>query len=324
MRIAFCGKGGSGKTSIGALFIKYLSSLNQSVLAIDGDINQHLGAALDFDDKKIASLPKLGMQQEILQNYVRGTNSRIRKATDIIESTPAGRGSNFITRTSDNPVTNTFMIEENTLRFMAVGGHDENDAGTTCFHKFTGAEGIFLNHYLDADDEYLIADMCAGADPFASSGLATRFDACVVVLEPTLKSIAVFKQAQEYGAPHQVKLIPVANKIMSDDDLIFIENQIGKKCVCAFDSLDQVRNAEKGIPLNIANLDTKTISSLQKLKQEILYLSPRDWDLYQELGNMFHRKACDGWASAMYGYDMTEHIDPDFKYSDIQKKTLAA
>lgn len=314
MRIAFCGKGGSGKTSVAALFIKFLASQNQSVLAIDGDINQHLGAALGFADDVITALPKLGMRQEIMQQYIRGTNARIRKAADMIESTPAGTGSNLISRNGNDPVTNMFMVADKNLRFMGVGGHDETDAGTTCFHKFTGAEGMFLNHYLDADDEYVVADMCAGADPFSSSGLATRFDASVVVIEPTLKSIAVYHQAQTYGEPNQVKLLPVANKVMSPEDLQFIEDKIGVKCVCSFRSLDQIRNAEKGVSWAISDLDADTLQGLQALQAAVLDLPQRNWDLYQSLGQMFHKKAADGWASAMYGYDMSEHIDPDFKY----------
>ena len=322
MRIAFCGKGGSGKTSTAALFIKYLTSKNLPVLAIDGDINQHLGAALGFNEKTIADLPKLGQQQIILQEYVRGTNKHIRNAADMIEATPAGTGSNLITRDGHDPVSAKFIIEKNSLRFMAIGGHDETDAGTTCFHKFTGAEGIFLNHYLDADDEYVVADMVAGADPFSSSGLATRFDACVVVIEPTLKAIAVYHQALNYGGPNKVKLLPVANKITSDDDLKFIEDQIGTKCICTFRSLPQVRDAEKGIEFQASDLDADTLAALQTLQNAILNLPERDWDLYQNLGWSFLEKAATSWASAMFGYDITEQIDRSFRYP-VARQPLA-
>ena len=49
MRIAFVGKGGSGKTTSAAVFSRYLAELGSPVLAIDADINQHLGAALGDD-----------------------------------------------------------------------------------------------------------------------------------------------------------------------------------------------------------------------------------------------------------------------------------
>src|SRR5438128_1476541 len=49
MRIAFVGKGGSGKTTSAAMFSRYLAAQNLPVLAIDADINQHLAQALGHD-----------------------------------------------------------------------------------------------------------------------------------------------------------------------------------------------------------------------------------------------------------------------------------
>ena len=43
MRIAFVGKGGSGKTTTAAAFSRYLAAHGRPVVAVDADINQHLG-----------------------------------------------------------------------------------------------------------------------------------------------------------------------------------------------------------------------------------------------------------------------------------------
>jgi len=323
MRIAFCGKGGSGKTSLATLFIRYLESQNLPVLAIDGDINQHLGTALGFDTQDLKTLSKLGQRQDIMTEYLRGTNPRIRAAGDMIESTPAGTGSNLINRAGTDPVSAAFMLKRASLHFVAVGGHEEHDIGATCFHKFTGAEGIFLNHYLDAADEYVVADMCAGADPFSSSGLATRYDACIVVLEPTQKSIAVYHQARHYGDPHGVKITPVANKIMSDDDQKFIEEQIGEPVLCAFGLSNVLRMAERGQDWAINDIEPQTLAGLKKIQSLCRALPPRNWTRYQEIGNLFHKRACDGWASAMYGHDLMEQIDPDFTYPQMKMAEAA-
>jgi CO dehydrogenase maturation factor len=49
VRIAFVGKGGSGKTTTAAAFSRYLAAQGQPVVAVDADINQHLAVALGHD-----------------------------------------------------------------------------------------------------------------------------------------------------------------------------------------------------------------------------------------------------------------------------------
>lgn len=325
MRIAFCGKGGSGKTSIASLFIRYLAATGEQVLAIDGDINQHLSSAIGLDAAKVKGLPRIGQEASVLRDYVRGTNSYINPA-HFIESTPAGRGSNFVTFAGGDPVSNHFILREGNLRFMAVGGHGDEDMGTTCYHKFTGAEGIFLNHLLDEEHEFVVGDKCAGADPFASSGLASRYDAIYLVLEPTLKSLGVFEQASQYAKPFGIRLFIIANKIASPDDLAFIEDKTGQKALCAFGDLAVIRNLEKGHDYKISDLDEVIIQNLKTMVQTAKALGPRDWTHYMEVGNQFHKRAGDGWASSKYGYDMLEQVDPDFHYDQViaaEKKAAA-
>ncbi|TDD74119.1 ATP-binding protein, partial [Actinomadura rubrisoli] len=43
MKVAFVGKGGSGKTTLSSLFVRYLAGRGLPVVAVDADINQHLG-----------------------------------------------------------------------------------------------------------------------------------------------------------------------------------------------------------------------------------------------------------------------------------------
>lgn len=313
MRIAFCGKGGSGKTTIASLFIRYLINKGDQILAIDGDINQHLSEALALDPVKVRALPRLGQNAKILRDYIAGTNARL-KADQILESTPAGNGSNFMTFAGNDPVSRHFILRDNNLRFMAVGGHQDHDLGTTCFHKFTGAEGIFLNHLLDSSDEFVIGDMCAGADPFASSGLASRYDAIYLVLEPTLKSIGVYKQAKQYTQPFGIPLFIIGNKIASPDDIDFIQLKTKQKLLCAFGDMDVIRNFEKGHEFTVSDLDRQSISGLETMRKTALSMGGRDWDRYIENGKFFHKRAAEGWGNSMYGTDLMQQIDPDFSY----------
>ena len=316
MRIAFCGKGGSGKSTVSTMMAKYLASLNKDVLVIDGDINQHLGEALGFSEDEIKAQPKLGMDYTKLNEFVKGENPRIPDVSYISESCPAGRGSGFIYFDQPSPIYDYYQIEKDGIRFMAVGGHDESDIGTTCYHKFTGAFGVFLNHFIDGNDEYLIGDMCAGADPFASSGLASRFDAIFLVVEPTVKSTSVWKQCREYAVMFDTKLFVIGNKVENAEDEAFVREKVGDDLLACIGKSDYVRNFEKGLVQPISKLEDNNIKVLGQILAKTDSLT-RDWDKYQEIGLKFHKSAADGWGNAMYGLDMMDFVDPEFSYYDV-------
>jgi CO dehydrogenase maturation factor len=323
MRIAFCGKGGSGKSTLASLTARTLAAQNKDILVIDGDINQHLGEALGFDEEVLKKMPRLGVDSELLMNTVKGNNPRIASTDMIAESTPAGRGSGFIRFNEPSPVFDHYQIEKDGVRFMGVGSHEESEVGATCFHKFTGIFGVFLNHFLDAQDEYLIGDMCAGADPFASSGLATRFDAIVLVVEPTLKSTGVYHQCLEYAKPYGTKIFVVGNKVENADDEAFIRERIGDDLIACVGKSNYVRNLEKGIFAPIAQLEPENQQVIETILQQCSMIK-RDWKKYQENGLVFHKQAALSWANALYGCDLMDQVDPEFSYEDEMNKDIKA
>src|SRR5690242_16222856 len=104
MRVAFVGKGGSGKTTLASLYSRYLASQYLPVLAIDADINQHLAVALGFSEAEAADIPALGLEMDRIKAYLRGTNPRIASTTSMIKTTPPGAGSRLLQLSEDNPL----------------------------------------------------------------------------------------------------------------------------------------------------------------------------------------------------------------------------
>lgn len=190
MKIAFVGKGGSGKTTLSSLFVRHLAATGAPVVAIDADINQHLGAALGLDDAEAAGLPALGEHLPLIKEHLRGSNPRIASAEKMIKTTPPGEGSRLLRVREDNPVYDACArpveLDGGTVRLMVTGPFTDADLGVACYHSKTGAVELCLNHLVDGRDEYVVVDMTAGSDSFAS-GMFTRFDVTFLVAEPTRK-----------------------------------------------------------------------------------------------------------------------------------------
>src|SRR5436309_1101588 len=111
VKVAFVGKGGSGKTTVTSLFTAYLASAGHPVLAIDADINQHLAVALGASDEEAAALPTLGEHLTLIKDHLRGDNPRITSADTMIKTTPPGRGSRLLKPLEDNPIARACFRE---------------------------------------------------------------------------------------------------------------------------------------------------------------------------------------------------------------------
>ncbi|MGW7517021.1 ATP-binding protein [Streptomyces sp. NPDC054796] len=316
MKIAFVGKGGSGKTTLSSLFIRHLAARHLPVVAVDADINQHLGAALGLDDAESAALPAMGAQLPLIKEYLRGSNPRIASAESMIKTTPPGEGSRLLRITEDNPVYDAcarpVALEGGGIRLLATGPFTDSDLGVACYHSKTGAVELCLNHLVDGREEYVVVDMTAGSDSFAS-GMFTRFDMTFLVAEPTRKGVSVYRQYKEYARDFGVALKVVGNKVQSQDDADFLREEVGEDLLLTVGHSDWVRAMEKGRPRPFAELEEGNRSALEALSEAAdgAY-EARDWERYTRQMVHFHLRNAESWGNERTGTDLAAQVDPSF------------
>ncbi|WP_405614299.1 ATP-binding protein [Streptomyces sp. NBC_01511] len=316
MKIAFVGKGGSGKTTLASLFIRHLTANEAPVIAVDADINQHLGAALGLDEEQTTALPAMGAHLPLIKEYLRGTNQRITSADSMIKTTPPGEGSQLLRIRESNPVydacARTVRLDDGDIQLMATGPFTESDLGVACYHSKVGAVELCLNHLVDGPDEYVVVDMTAGSDSFAS-GLFTRFDMTFLVVEPTRKGVSVYRQYKEYARDFGIALNVVGNKVQAQDDVDFLQDEVGDDLLVTVGHSNWVRSMEKGRPARFELLEAENRVALQVLEDaaEDSYAN-RDWERYTRQMVHFHLKNAESWGNAKTGADLAAQVDPSF------------
>ncbi len=186
-KIAVCGKGGSGKTTVVALLALALKAAGRRVIVIDSDeSNPGLGRMLGIRDEPQA-LSRLFDQDGMF-------SLRERFSMDDI---PAG-----------------FMSAADGIRFMAVGKILDPFQGCACSLADTARQ--IVEKLELKEDEVLILDMEAGVESFGR-GVERQADTILAVVEPSLESIIlagrITQMAQGMGISRVGAII---NKVTSD------------------------------------------------------------------------------------------------------------
>ncbi|GAA0809152.1 ATP-binding protein [Spirilliplanes yamanashiensis] len=310
MKIAFVGKGGSGKTTLAALFARHLAADGAPLLAVDADINQHLAAALGATEDEAVLLPALGDHLSEIKEYLRGDNPRIGSAAAMVKTTPPGRGSRLVGVTTPNPLYDRLVRTVGGVRLAVTGPFATSDLGVACYHSKVGAVELLLNHLVDGPGEYVVVDMTAGADSFAS-GLFTRFDATFLVCEPTRRSVGVYRQYVGYARDHGVAVHVVGNKVENSADEAFLREHVGADLLTCLGRSGWVRAGERSGAQPLGALEPANRAALEVLRGAA-DAAVKDWRRYLDQAAEFHRRNAAAWASAKAGEDLTRQIDPEF------------
>ena len=326
MRIAFLGKGGAGKTTTSAGFIKYLAKRHPFVLAVDADLNAHLKSALNLKGE----CKQLGLHFDSVVDYLRGERSDLGDRP-MIGTTPPSLKSNFITADRNDEFVKQYAMYEDNIALLTVGTYQKEDVGGTCYHeKLKSLAGIF-HHMLDTPDDLIVADTTAGTDNVATS-LSFAYDINVMVLEPTEKSTQVFLDFAQIAPQFVDRTYVVGNKVDGDEDAEYIQGRVGKeRYLGSIPFSRNLKRFEQGEDEAINDLlkeQEATFDNVYKVWKE----HKRNWSAYQALLNKTFKWDCERWYNDYYKQDLYTGIDSDFTYekalaarglSDIKEKKAA-
>ncbi len=317
MRIAFVGKGGSGKTTLSALFAEYIKTRNPGapLLVIDADLNIHLPELLGIT-KKISENLHISHPDAVktIKNYLKGANERIETLGHFRKTTPPGKKSNFIIlRDSANPILKHFGIQDGNMRLMIVGTYDTDDIGASCYHNNLAILENILSHLLDHEGT-VVTDMVAGVDAFANT-LHAQFDLLVLVVEPTKRGMEVFEQynrlAEDAGI--STHLFAVGNKIRTENDRKFIKQRIPEQQLIGFfEESDYLRRKDQeGGGLKSSELENQNQKILAEIFEKLISRPETYQTRLEKLWELHRRYVAQDFIRERFG-DLTGQIDTSF------------
>lgn len=314
MKIAFVGKGGSGKSTVSSLFIKHLTATDQRVLAIDADINQHLAEMIGAELHPELAL-YYGENASKVRTILRGTNKSIESAARFVKTTPPGTGSHLVRLDADDPVLRQFstkFAERNF--FMHAGTYDPDGIGISCYHSNLAVVENVLSHTVLKDNEWLVTDMVAGTDAFAGA-LHIMFDAVFMVVEPTPESVGVFRQFLKLAAEADVadRVYAVGNKVMDDEDGAYLIDALGSKLIAKLPYDGQLRKArQRGESLDALSAEVRaSLNQIVKVARSSR-IDPNEQ--LRRLHAMHERFAAQGFTVAKHG-DIAAQVDREFTFN---------
>lgn len=202
MKIAFVGKGGSGKSSVSWLAVRTLENMGSLVLAVDADHNMDLTSNLGLNPDTTPRMYET--EQDFMQHIgVTKVSSVLHKDINSLPS--------FTVNPQDSYTASVVSKVSDTVSLINIGlGAPEVMFSGKCAHGLSGSLKYYLG-LLDEKDDFVVIDSVAGAD-MLNYGLYAGIDAVIGVVEPHRNSVKVFEQIQDICRKSLIPCFAVVNK----------------------------------------------------------------------------------------------------------------
>jgi CO dehydrogenase maturation factor len=202
MRIAVCGKGGSGKSMIAGSLARHLARRGHTVVAVDADPNPNLGISL-------------GVHRETVEDMRPILNALL----------DAGHTHNDPTPLAEDLLARFGVDAPEGIRLVATGKIERPSDSCLCCGSHNTTRQFFGE--LADDERVVVADLEAGLNDliWAKPGAD---DLVLAVSEGSEKSVEIARRAvlvaEELGVS---RVIGVANRSLDEEDATRIGNLLG-------------------------------------------------------------------------------------------------
>lgn len=313
MNIGFYGKGGSGKTTLAALFALYLDDENHTVGLLDADVNSHtaevIGASIDKD--RVLSLKE---NENKIWQYLAGSNHRV-KPTEYLNTTPPGAGSNYWSMDKNNHLTQQYgQGFGKSSHVFTVGSYKSDAVGTACHHSTQTVAENMISHAKFNEDDILVIDSVAGNDAFGTTLYLN--DLLVFIVKPEREGINVLHRFLELAEHAGVadKVVVIGNQATTETQRQFIEREVpAGKLIGIFGSNETIIDTR----LDDKSLNLGCISSVERdVFHKVLNHanSQRNTAMNHDGLVSLHKKvSAESWVAGSYRAGLQDQIDPNYQ-----------
>jgi CO dehydrogenase maturation factor len=193
------------------------------------------------------------------------------------------------------------------VNLIAVGTFSEGDVGSNCYHTKLHSLILVLNHLLDGVEDRVVV---------------VAYDLKVFIVEPTLKSVSVFRDYLQLAPQWTNRVFVIGNKVHDGSDLTFLEETIGReRLLGAVPFLPTIRRIEQGSKDALDGALNELQPLFDKLDRKLLLVG-RDWTEYLSTLRTIHAQNCQWWYNDFYGCSLEEGLDSSFSYQAITSKAI--